>query len=258
MRMPLEDLDAMKPATGNTHRLVAQWRRAWIALPVEGAWRKPASWLAALGTQAGHARAFLASIDRRGFIDPRASVAHRLLHLGKHVYLGAGVTVQEAHRAGGIILGDRVQCYGHSFLETGHEGTIRIGADTHVQPGCHMHSHLSAIHIGERVEIGPACAFYNYDHGTAPGIPVMDQALRSRGPISVGDGAWLGHGVTVLQGVSIGAGAVIAAGAVVSRDIPENAIAAGVPARVVRLRSEPARARRPRSRTIDSTLSQPS
>jgi acetyltransferase-like isoleucine patch superfamily enzyme len=49
----------------------------------------------------------------------------------------------------------------------------------------------------------------------------------------VGDGAWIGHGVTVLQGVRIGEGAVIAAGAVVVHDVPENAIAAGVPARVV-------------------------
>ncbi|HLP78588.1 MAG TPA: hypothetical protein VK327_16910, partial [Candidatus Paceibacterota bacterium] len=47
----------------------------------------------------------------------------------------------------------------------------------------------------------------------------------------------IGHGATVLQGVTIGEGAVIAAGAVVVHDIPDNAIAAGVPARVVRYRT---------------------
>ncbi len=139
---------------------------------------------------------------------------------------------------GPVTLDDRVHFYGDSFVETGHGGSIVIGAHTHIQPGCHIHSHLAEIHIGEKVEIAANCAFYNYDHGTAPGVPIMDQPLRTRGDIVIGDGAWLGHGVTVLQGVSIGEGAVIAAGAVVISDVPANAIAAGVPARVVKYREE--------------------
>ena len=70
----------------------------------------------------------------------------------------------------------------------------------------------------------------------APGIPITEQPLISKGDISVGDGAWIGHGVTVLQGVCIGAGAVVAAGAVVVHDVPSNAIAAGIPARVISYR----------------------
>ena len=49
---------------------------------------------------------------------------------------------------------------------------------------------------------------------------------------------WLGYGVIVLGGVHIGAGAVVAAGSVVIHDIPDNAIAMGSPARVVKMRSE--------------------
>ena len=52
------------------------------------------------------------------------------------------------------------------------------------------------------------------------------------------DDAWLGVGVIVLSGVRIGKGAVIGAGAVVSRDVPDGAIAMGVPARVVKMRAE--------------------
>jgi acetyltransferase-like isoleucine patch superfamily enzyme len=54
----------------------------------------------------------------------------------------------------------------------------------------------------------------------------------------VEDDAWLGYGVIVLDGVRIGKGAVVGAGAVVTHDIPEGAIAVGVPARVVKMRSD--------------------
>jgi acetyltransferase-like isoleucine patch superfamily enzyme len=65
---------------------------------------------------------------------------------------------------------------------------------------------------------------------------IMDQGAYSKGPIRIGDHVWIGTGAIILDGVTIGAGAIIGAGAVVTKDIPENAIAAGVPAKVIRLR----------------------
>lgn len=56
----------------------------------------------------------------------------------------------------------------------------------------------------------------------------------------IGNDVWMGNGVTVLQGVTVGDGAVIAAGAVITKDVPPYAIVAGVPAKVVRYRFEPA------------------
>lgn len=180
-----------------------------------------------------HQRAWLADLTSKGFVAPSAEVSHPDLKLGAHVFIGDRVIITSADHGGVIELHDRVCLYGDTFIDTGTGGVIHIGERTHVQTGCHFHSHIHGIHIGRQVEIAPSCAFYNYDHGTAPGIPIMEQPLKSKGPIVIGDGAWLGHGVTVLQNVTIGAGAVIAAGAVVVHDIPENAIAAGVPARVV-------------------------
>jgi maltose O-acetyltransferase len=55
-------------------------------------------------------------------------------------------------------------------------------------------------------------------------------------PIVIQDNVWIGAGAKVLGGVTIHKGAVIGANAVVTRDIPENAIVAGVPARVIRFR----------------------
>jgi phosphonate metabolism protein (transferase hexapeptide repeat family) len=61
-------------------------------------------------------------------------------------------------------------------------------------------------------------------------------AWRRSHQVVLGNDVWIGHGATVLPGVKIGTGAAIGAGAVVSRDIPDFAVAAGVPARVMRFR----------------------
>lgn len=53
-------------------------------------------------------------------------------------------------------------------------------------------------------------------------------------PITIGNGCWIGGGVIILPGVSIGNGSVIGAGSVVTKDIPDNSLAAGNPCRVIR------------------------
>jgi len=68
------------------------------------------------------------------------------------------------------------------------------------------------------------------------GLAVIDQPRSSRG-IVLGDNVWLGTGAKVLDGVTIGSDVVVGANAVVNADLPDGAIAAGVPARVLRLRS---------------------
>jgi acetyltransferase-like isoleucine patch superfamily enzyme len=158
--------------------------------------------------------------------------------MGRNVYIGDRVIAMCEKDGGPLKLHDGVQIYGDAFIQTGSGASIRIGEETHIQPGCHLHAFLSGIEIGRNVEIAPGCAFYSYNHSTVPGITIMSQPLESKGPIRIGDGAWLGHAVIVLAGVHVGAGAVIGAGSVLVRDIPENAIAAGAPARVIKLRDQ--------------------
>ena len=57
-------------------------------------------------------------------------------------------------------------------------------------------------------------------------------------PVTVGDNVMIGANAVVLEGVSIGSGAVVAAGAVVTKDVPENAVVAGIPARIVKMKDE--------------------
>ena len=195
-----------------------------------------AAWLACRHLAPFHSAAYLADLRPQGFIAPDAHVPHPDLRLGRNVYLGSRVIIYSTQNGGPVILEDKVQIYGNTFIETGRDGTIHIGENTHIQPDCHIHAYLACIRIGKKVEIAPGCALYCYDHGVEPGMPIMDQPLVSKGGIVIGDGAWLGRNVTVLQNVSIGEGAVIAAGAVVTRDIPPNAIAGGVPAKVLKFR----------------------
>ena len=71
------------------------------------------------------------------------------------------------------------------------------------------------------------------------GVPVVAQERRSVG-ITLGENVWLGAGAKVMDGVTIGRDVVVGAGAVVTRDLPDAAVAVGIPARVVRTRTDAA------------------
>ncbi len=91
------------------------------------------------------------------------------------------------------------------------------------------------IKIGNQVSLGPGVAIIGANHGLAPGLPHQDQPQQSA-PIEIGDDVWIGAGAIVLPGVRIGKGSIIAAASVVIENIPENVVAGGVPARVLRNR----------------------
>jgi acetyltransferase-like isoleucine patch superfamily enzyme len=59
----------------------------------------------------------------------------------------------------------------------------------------------------------------------------------------VGHNVWIGYGACILRGVTVGDNAIVGTGAVVTRDVPANAVVAGVPARVIRMREVPRRLR---------------
>lgn len=106
------------------------------------------------------------------------------------------------------------------------------------------YTHIAA---GESIVIGENCLFASkiyisdISHGdytdskdaSHPNTPPDKRPLVTR-PVSIGDNVWIGDNVCVLPGVKIGSGCVIGANAVVNKDIPDNSIAVGIPAKVVK------------------------
>lgn len=112
-------------------------------------------------------------------------------------------------------------------------GDLRVGARTVLGTHSQVVS-TNGCRIGADVNTGPQCYLGGSRHGIARnGVPMMEQETCSRGPLVIGDDVWLGAGVRVMEGVRVGRGAVVGAGAVVTRDVPENAVVAGVPARLL-------------------------
>ena len=111
-------------------------------------------------------------------------------------------------------------------LEVGPGAELSIGKGTYLNRSTVVVCH-------ERVEIGADCLI-SWD------VVIMDTnehhvpGSRRGQPIRIGDGVWIGCRAIVLPGVTIGSGSVIGAGSIVTHDIPENSVAVGQPARVIR------------------------
>jgi acetyltransferase-like isoleucine patch superfamily enzyme len=106
---------------------------------------------------------------------------------------------------------------------------IRIGKNVFVNHACTFMDR-GGITLEDNVLIGPKVNLITTNH---PLNPAERRATISR-PILIKKGAWIGVGATVLAGVTVGENSVVAAGAVVSKDVPDNTIVGGIPARVIK------------------------
>lgn len=194
--------------------------------------------LAAWATPPSFERRGLARFGPHGFISPDATIVHRDLQLGKHVFIDDGVLIYQDRGGGSVKVCENAQLFRDTIIQTGKGGSVTIGPETGIQPRCQFSAYLASIAIGRGVQIAPNCAFYPYNHGMAAGELILKQPLQTAGGIVIEDDAWLGVGVIVLDGVRIGKGAVVGAGSVVTCEVPDGAIAMGVPARVVKMRSD--------------------
>lgn len=113
-----------------------------------------------------------------------------------------------------------------------HGSGIVLGEHVFINYNCTMLDG-AYIRIGRNTLVGPNCQFYTPLH---PKNYVARRAdVETDLPITIGEDCWLGGGVVVCPGVTIGDRCIIAAGSVVSKDIPDDSLAAGCPAMVKRL-----------------------
>jgi acetyltransferase-like isoleucine patch superfamily enzyme len=111
---------------------------------------------------------------------------------------------------------------------------ISIGSGTYINRRTFLDATQSLV-IGSQVAIGPNCYITDHDHGSDLTKPPLAQDMIAK-PTRIGDWVWIGANVVVLKGVTIGERTIVGAGSVVTRSLPTNVIAAGVPARVLRAR----------------------
>lgn len=137
----------------------------------------------------------------------------------------------------GIVIGNEAFIGRNSILSC-KDGDILLSDGVNVGFNCEIFS-SSSVQVGENTVIAAYSYLIgggNYDLDRMDVSFAEQDGLSSQGGILVGDSAWIGAGVKVLDGVRIGSGSVIGAGAVVTSNIPDNSIAAGVPAKVLRSR----------------------
>lgn len=135
---------------------------------------------------------------------------------------------------GKITLGDRCEIHSYARLMT-YGGSITMGDDCSVNPYSILYGH-GGLEIGSMVRIAAHVVIIPGSHGLERiDIPIVQQKMINK-KVIIKDNVWIGAGAKILGGVTIHTGAVVGANAVVTRDVPENAIVAGVPANVIRFR----------------------
>lgn len=117
--------------------------------------------------------------------------------------------------------------------EQGFYGCLKIKDGTHIGDNTIIDV-TDNINIGYEVAIGPNCVLYTHDHDYSQKEKASWKGGTYTKPITIGDGAWIGSGVTILPGINIGSRCVVAAGSVITKNLEANSVYGGVPAKFIK------------------------
>jgi acetyltransferase-like isoleucine patch superfamily enzyme len=151
-------------------------------------------------------------------------------------FVGPGVKIEIGPDA--VLRLGRWCWIGHGTKIRAHEGVVEIGAKTVLGQECTISS-FQRVSIGREGIIADRVMLIDFDHGVVEvERPVRLQGIYKR-DVRVGNNCWVGYGACILRGSTVGDNCVIGTSTVVTRDVPDNAVVGGVPARVLRTRAEP-------------------
>jgi acetyltransferase-like isoleucine patch superfamily enzyme len=143
----------------------------------------------------------------------------------------------EIGRGAKLTLG-RWSWLGHGCKIRVHEGEVSIGAKSVLGQECTI-SAFQHVSIGRECIVADRVMLIDFDHGVVEvERPIRLQGIYKR-DVNVGHNVWIGYGACILRGVTVGDNAVIGTSSVLTTDVPDNAVVAGVPARVIRMRDAP-------------------
>lgn len=150
---------------------------------------------------------------------------------GEGLQIGPGVVVKHPES---LVLGDAVFIGAQAMIQGRYDGTCRIGS--HVWIGPQAYFDARNLVLEDYVGWGPGAKVLGSSHtGNPVDVPIITTELSIE-PVVIGYGADIGTNATILPGVRVGAHAIVGAGAVVTVDVPDYAIVAGVPAKILRYR----------------------
>ncbi|HWM55304.1 MAG TPA: acyltransferase [Solirubrobacterales bacterium] len=152
------------------------------------------------------------------------------------VFFGRGLELQVAR--GARVEFGRFVWVGDGTKVRCHEGVVEIGAKTVLGQECTI-SAYKRVRIGEQCVIADRAMFIDFDHGVVEvERPIRVQGIYTR-DVEVGSNVWIGYGACILRGVRVGDNSIIGTNSVVTKDVPANAVVAGIPARIIRMRDAP-------------------
>jgi acetyltransferase-like isoleucine patch superfamily enzyme len=127
---------------------------------------------------------------------------------------------------------------GHGTKIRAHEGEVFIGAKSVIGQECTV-SAFQHVSIGRECIVADRVMLIDFDHGVVEvERPIRLQGIYKR-DVRVGNNVWIGYGACFLRGVTVGDNAIVGTSSVVTKDVPANAVVAGAPARLVRMRPRP-------------------
>jgi len=143
----------------------------------------------------------------------------------------------EIGRSATVKLG-RWSWIGHGTKIRAHEGTVEIGAKTVLGQECTISS-FQRVAIGRECIVADRVMLIDFDHGVVEvERPIRLQGIYKR-DVEVGNNCWIGYGACILRGVTVGDNCIVGSNSVVTKNVPDDTVVAGMPARPLRKRPAP-------------------